>query len=88
MKKFRLMLPVLAVVFAVASAVGGSFLPQVQAHWKTGPFTCSPGTKLTKQNTCETGRADTFPVCTIVDDNGIEQQAYLNGCSLVLRYIP
>jgi hypothetical protein len=88
MKKFRMMLPVLAVVFAFASAFGGSFLPQVQAHWKTGPVTCSPGMKLTKQNTCDINLDVNFPVCTIVDDNNIEQQAYLNGCSQVLRYIP
>lgn len=84
-----MMLPVLAVVFAFASAFGGSFLPQVQAHWKTGLVGCSPNTRLTNQNTCDIGRDSSFPACTVNDDNSVAQTAYLNGgCSQILRYIP
>ncbi|MEJ0031508.1 MAG: hypothetical protein WDO15_14550 [Bacteroidota bacterium] len=52
MKKFRMMLPVMAVVFAVGGAVAGSFFAPIAAFYRASPTVCSTGT--TEKSTLST----------------------------------
>ena len=88
MKKFRMMLPVLAVVFAVAGAVGGDFMPSSQGRYKVGA-NCSA--LLTTDQECFRSDNTVYPICTITPSGGSAKQAFedVNGtCNNVLRYQP
>jgi hypothetical protein len=84
MKKFRMMLPVLAVVFAVVSAFGGSLLPSfTHGYYKIG-VNCSQTSQLLNQSNCQTGLQSTRPICTV--DVAGSPAAYADaGCSDILR---
>lgn len=85
MKKFRMMLPVLAVVFAVVAAVGGDFLPTSEGYYKISSNQCSAKLTLDYENCFVT--SDPLPICTITV--GSAQQAYENSnCTGVLRRNP
>lgn len=85
MKKFRMMLPVLAVVFAVAGAIAGDFLPTSQGKYKIGA-NCSSA--VTTDQQCFRSDDAQYPLCTITPSGGTAKQAYdpTTGCSDVLRY--
>lgn len=86
MKKFRMMLPVLAVVFAVIGAVAGDLLPITQGYYKIGA-NCSQTPANLLQANCQTGLDTNRPVCT-VDVPGHPQAFNDNICTVALRYIP
>jgi hypothetical protein len=88
MKKFRMMLPVLAVVLAMASAVAGSFMPGVSAYYRVGSSGCSTITKLTDQSGCVDNLESDKPQCTVTD--GINHPGAFSalGCGTALRYNP
>lgn len=65
MKKFRMMLPLLAVVFAVMGAVAGNLLPSINAYYKV-TSTCSEDKKATEQSTCQINLPVTRPICTVL----------------------
>ena len=83
MKKFRMMLPVLAVVFAVVSAVGGNFLPPIEGFYKTGQFSCATEDEPLDQSNCQTGLPTSRPVCTV--NIAGHPTAYDAGCVNILR---
>lgn len=84
MKKFRMMLPVLAVVFAVVGAVAGDYLPITQGYYKIDGQ-CST-TQLTLNRTdCFVSNDPQYPVCTVIV-NDIPTDAYNQGCSSTLRH--
>jgi hypothetical protein len=85
MKKFRMMLPVMAVVFAVGGAVAGNFFATISAYRVDGA-NCTAGT--TEQSNCQQSSNANYPICTI--KVGLTHpQAFLNqNCTGVLRDIP
>jgi len=87
MKKFRMMLPVLAVVFAIASAVGGDLLlPITQGYYKI-LTNCSQNQATLIQANCQTDLPSFRPACTV--DVAGHPAAYVdNGCLQPLRFIP
>lgn len=88
MKKFRMMLPVLAVVFAVVGAVAGSFAPPItQGFYKTGVTTCSNTVAPLRETGCEINLPTFRPVCT-VNVAGTPTAYNNSGCNEILRYIP
>lgn len=79
-----MMLPVLAVVFAIVSAVGGDFLPITQGYYKLPSNQCSTIQTL-DQDDCFVSSDEQLPICTI--DVGGPQVAYHNSnCTGVLRH--
>jgi hypothetical protein len=84
MKKFKMMLPMLAFVFAVVGAVAGDFLPGIAAYYKIDAFTCST-VQVTEQANCDINLPDSRPVCTILVGSS-HLAAYKNSnCTSVLR---
>jgi len=88
MKKFRMMLPMVAFVFAVVGAVAGSFLPPVTSgFYKVNPTTCSTTAQSLDQGNCQLGLGSNRPACTV--SIASHPTAYNdNACIDVLRYIP
>lgn len=85
MKKFRMMLPVLAVVFAVGAAVAGNFFAPITAYRVSGA-NCVSGT--TDQDNCQRSDDTQYPICTIKVGSS-HDQAFLNtNCTGVLRDLP
>ena len=84
MKKFRMMLPVLAVVFAVVGAVAGDFLPITQGYYKISASQCSTLQNL-DQNNCFRSDDDQYPICTITV-SGVPKPALETNCTGVLRH--
>lgn len=86
MKKFRMMLPVLAVVFAVGAAVAGDFLPGITAYYKLSSTSCS--NNLTTQETnCQVSDNPIYPVCTILVGFDAKPAFLQPDCSDQLRQI-
>lgn len=86
MKKFRMMLPLVAFVFAMVGAVAGDLLPVNQGYYKTGATTCS-AIQPTEQADCRTDLPSSKPQCTILVGSNIHAQAFeQNNCSIPLRY--
>jgi hypothetical protein len=84
MKKFRMMLPMVAFVFAMVGAVAGNFLPPVNAYYKIG-VTCSTTTLVTEQNNCQVNLPTARPICT-VNSGGSHLQAFADdACQQALR---
>ncbi len=84
MKKFRMMLPVLAVIFAMVGAVAGDFLPSTQVYYEVNSTTCSQN-PVTIQDNCFTSDQD-LPLCTVSIGGGTPKQAYQNSdCSGILK---
>jgi hypothetical protein len=82
MKKFKMMLPALAVIFAIVGAVAGDLLPSTQAYYEVTSGVCSQ--PQTIQKNCDVTN-DNRPVCTI-SVGGTPHQAFKNGdCSGILR---
>ncbi len=80
------MLPVLAFVLAIASAVAADFLPGVPANYKIGGVCYSGGT--TVEDDCVPSTDANFTKCT-VKVSGQEYPAFEPGaCSTPLRQIP
>ena len=78
------MLPVLAVVFAVASAVAGDFFSPINAYYKLTGTTCSL-VQSTEQSNCQVSADTMYPICTILVGSA-HKQAFLNSdCTGVLR---
>lgn len=87
MKKFRMMLPVVAFLLAVGVAVAGDFFPPMDAYYKVGA-NCSTTTLPTEQSNCRTDLPVTRPICTVpVSGNHLIAFADEN-CQTVFRYIP
>lgn len=86
MKKFRMMLPVLAVVFAVGAAVAGNFLPGVPAYYKLTSTTCST-VQTTEQENCQISNDPTYLQCTISVGFGHELAWDKSNCTDALRQI-
>ena len=85
MKKIRMVLPMLAFIFAIAGAVAGDFLPGVNAYYRVNATTCST-VQVTEQSNCDLGTNE--PICTILV-GAQHKQAFKNSdCSGVLRQIP
>ena len=82
MKKFRMMLPVLAVVFAVGAAVAGNFFAPIAAYRVSG-VSCLSGT--TEQNNCQENVSDTYPLCTIKVGTSHPQAFANSNCTGILR---
>jgi hypothetical protein len=86
MKKFRMMLPMLAFVFAVVGAVAGDFLSPITAYYKVNPTTCS-SPQVTEQQNCQLSDDMSKTLCTILV-SGSHFPAYKNSnCTGVLRDI-
>jgi len=84
MKKFRMMLPMLAFVFAAVGAVAGNFLAPISAYYQLTATTCS-GAQATYEQNCQLDAPFTDPICTIVV-NGLHKQAFKNSdCTGILR---
>lgn len=84
MKKFRMMLPILAVIFAVAGAIGGDFLPIEDGYYQVGAG-CSSTTLPVNEEDCFVSTDDELPICT-VNANG-PKSAYADaGCADILRH--
>lgn len=80
------MLPVLAFVLAIASAVAADFLPGTDANYKIGTVCYSGGT--TEQEGCVPSTNLGDPQCTVVVDGATYPAFEEGGCSVPLRYIP
>ncbi len=64
MKTFRMMLPVVAVVFAIASAVGGDvLLPITQGYYHTVSG-CSQTKADLNEDNCQINLPTNRPICT------------------------
>jgi hypothetical protein len=86
MKKFRMMLPVVAFLMAVGVALAGEYMPPINAYYKIGA-NCSTTTQSTDQSNCQTGLPTSRPFCTV--NLAGHPQAYNNSaCTVELRYIP
>ena len=83
MKKFRMMLPMLAFVFAVAGAVAGDFLAPITAYYRPNATTCSSGT--TEQSNCVLSLDPNYNICTIKVGISHLQAFANNDCTGVLR---
>ena len=84
MKKFKMMLPMLAFVFAMVGAVAGDFLPGITAYYKLDLVNCSTA-KVTVEDNCQIDQPVSRPICTI-SDAGNSFAAYKNpDCSGLLR---
>lgn len=87
MKKFRMMLPMLAFVFAVVGAVAGDFLPPITAYYKVNATTCS-SPQVTEQQNCQLSSDQTKPLCTILVNGTSHVPAFKNSdCTGTLRDI-
>lgn len=84
MKKFRMLLPMLAFVFAVAGAIAGDFLPGVAAYYKIDSTTCST-VQVTEQDNCQTNLSQLRPQCTILIDNQHKPAFAQSNCTDPLR---
>ena len=85
MKKFRMMLPMLAVVFAVGGAAAGSLFAPITAY-RVSTSGCVSGT--TEQQDCKASSDENYPLCTI-KVGSLHPQAFLNNdCSGILRNVP
>ena len=85
MKKIRMMLPALAVVFAVSGAVAGNFFNPITAY-RVNSASCVSGT--TEQSNCQQSDNLSYPICTIKVGSA-HIQAFLNtNCTGVLRDLP
>jgi hypothetical protein len=82
MKKFRMMLSVMAVVFAVGAAVAGDFFAPITAYRING-VSCSSGT--TEQNNCQRSDDTKYPLCTIKVGSSHFQALQNLDCTGVLR---
>jgi hypothetical protein len=86
MKKFRMMLPVLAVIFAIAGAVAGDYLPITNGYYKVGINCSSTAIPLNEQD-CFVSNDEQFPICTVTPSGSSPQVAYeLSNCTGVLRH--
>jgi hypothetical protein len=86
MKKFRMMLPMLAVVFAVVGAVGGNFLPGIPAYYKLSSTNCS-SVQTTEQSNCQVSDDSQYPLCTIAVGFTHEPAWNQSNCTEALRVI-
>ena len=86
MKKFRMMLPALAVVFAVGGAIAGDFFSPVNAYYKLTSTTCST-VQLTEQSNCSFSNDPQYPICTIKVGNSHPQAWEQSNCTNALRDI-
>ena len=86
MKKFKMMLPVLAVVFAVVGAVGGNFLPGVPAYYKLSSTNCS-SVQNTEQENCRVSDDAQYLQCTIAVGFNHEPAWNQSNCTEALRQI-
>ncbi|MEI9917334.1 MAG: DUF6520 family protein [Bacteroidota bacterium] len=86
MKKIRMMLPVMAVVFAVGGAIGGNLFAPISAYYVASATVCSAGT--TEQNNCQLSDDTLYPICTIKVGPLHKQAFFNNDCTGVLRNKP
>lgn len=77
-----MMLPVLAVVFAVGAAVAGNFFAPIAAYRVSGA-NCVSGT--TEQENCQENAPDTNPLCTIKVGSSHLQAFANSNCTGILR---
>jgi hypothetical protein len=84
MKKFRMMLPVLAVVFAIVGAVAGDLLPVSQGYYKISTTQCSQ-LLPTDQQDCFRSDNEAYAICTITV-NSVPNPALETNCSGTLRH--
>ncbi|HZY82828.1 MAG TPA: DUF6520 family protein [Cyclobacteriaceae bacterium] len=85
MKKFRMMLPVVAVVFAVVGAIAGDLLPTSQGYH---PVTGGCSSKKNTDQQCFTSANTMLPLCTITVNNVANQAFNESDCTGILRYNP
>jgi hypothetical protein len=87
MKKFRMMLPMLAFVFAMVGAVAGDFFSPIPAYYKLTSTSCSTTTQLTEQSNCQVSNDTNYLICTVLV-SGVHKQAFNKpDCSETLRNI-
>jgi hypothetical protein len=87
MTKFRMMLPMLAFVFAVFGAVAGDLFSPIVAYYKLSATVCSTA-QVTEQSDCKLSNDPQFPLCTILVGS-THQQAFQNSnCTGILRNVP
>lgn len=87
MKKFRMMLPMLAFVFAAVGAIAGNlFAPPISAYYRINSTTCSSA-QSTEQGSCVLSDDTDYDICTI--QVGLDHpQAFKNAnCTGVLRNV-
>ncbi len=88
MKKFRMMLPLVAFVFAMAGAVAGDLIQVTQGYYKTGGTSCSTAQTI-EQADCRNDLDGSKPTCTIKVGTNSHLQAFeFNNCQGILRYNP
>lgn len=80
------MLPVLAFVLAIASAVAANFLPGVSANYKIGTVCHSGGTTL--EDDCQPSFDGQYTQCKVRVDNQEYPAFEVGSCSTPLRRIP
>ena len=81
-----MMLPALAVVFAVGGAIAGDLFSPIPAYYKVTATTCST-VQTTEQSNCQVSNDTQYPVCTILV-GGLHKPAFnQNNCSQQLRDI-
>jgi hypothetical protein len=86
MKKFRMMLPVLAVIFAIAGAVAGDYLPVTNGYYKIG-INCSSTAIPLNEDHCFVSDDEQFPICTVTPSGSSAQRAYeQSNCTNTLRH--
>ena len=81
-----MMLPALAVVFAVGGAIAGDFFSPVNAYYKLTATTCST-IQLTEQDNCQVTNDTQYPICTIKVGSSHPQAFNLSNCTQPLRDI-
>jgi hypothetical protein len=87
MKKFRMMLPMLAFAFAAVGAVAGNFFSPVNAYYKVTSTSCSTSTLPTEQSNCQISSDQNYQICT-VSVSGQHKQAFdKSNCTDELRNI-
>lgn len=84
MKKFRMMLPVMAVIFAVVGAIGGDLLPISQGYYKISGA-CSTSTATLVENDCIVSTDPLYPICH-VNVGGLKQAFDDTSCQIELRH--
>lgn len=82
-----MMLPVLAVIFAVVGAVGGDFLPITAGYYRVGINSCSQTTLPLNEEECFVSDNESYPICTVTPSGSPAKQAFeQENCSGALRH--
>lgn len=84
MKKIKIMLPVLAVVFAVGAAIAGDFFSPISAYYQNGS---GWGSGLTEQDNCQLNAPEMYPICTIKVGTSHKQAFGTQNVQDVLRNV-